>query len=501
MSNRLKCFMFFVLAGTTSGCLAETGDLGTTSQPLHADDLPTEVVSRQRTALTCGNGTIEGDELCDPGNAPALCANLFLWYDGGSASCRSDCSGYDTTTCDRTPSGSSGVVPIHPVHGRAAEVVKPGLRDPTRWGSARCMDGQPFDMLVRLAPEWSPHPDRWVVYIQGGGFCDDDAKACDQRHPRRTNSWAAQDQTWRALYDQTGVLSTDRTTNQPFATANHAYLHYCSSDIWSGADEMPHKTSFSPVTFFTGRINARSAIEILKQRYGLDDSNPDTEMLFVGTSAGGHGVHQNARMVAEQLPQTAASRRIRLVPDGAYLPQWQGGWRRDSLANANSPNAATFDEGLSNAYDFWGSSFDSECEADNPGQEHRCVYGSVIYPYLAGPTSQGGLHLRTMEVIGQHDTVYTSVASVNSPPGNPLTSSAAWRSLMQTELQAIPSVFSGWDDYHVLSGETCRMDYGPAQTPSGRNGEYRRVLWRFWWNMPNEQIIHTTALGAPQACP
>ncbi len=50
-------------------------------------------------SLTCGNGVIDGGEPCD-GNTE-FCATIDpVLYGGGKAKCLDDCSGYDTATCD-----------------------------------------------------------------------------------------------------------------------------------------------------------------------------------------------------------------------------------------------------------------------------------------------------------------------------------------------------------------------------------------------------------------
>ncbi len=46
----------------------------------------------------CGNGTIDSGERCDPKGAAANCSDIDSNTEG-SASCKIDCSGYDTSTC------------------------------------------------------------------------------------------------------------------------------------------------------------------------------------------------------------------------------------------------------------------------------------------------------------------------------------------------------------------------------------------------------------------
>ena len=55
------------------------------------------------TSPVCGNGIIEGNEICDPGYAPTAVKNCTAfdptWQ--GAASCKNTCDGYNTDTCAR----------------------------------------------------------------------------------------------------------------------------------------------------------------------------------------------------------------------------------------------------------------------------------------------------------------------------------------------------------------------------------------------------------------
>ena len=55
---------------------------------------------------TCGNGRIEGNEVCD---GDVSCGEAGHFYPEGKATCNSDCSGYDTSKCaPRDPSDKCG---------------------------------------------------------------------------------------------------------------------------------------------------------------------------------------------------------------------------------------------------------------------------------------------------------------------------------------------------------------------------------------------------------
>lgn len=438
---------------------------------------PVEVhhgLEAEQVAPHCGDGLVAADELCDPGQPAPLCSALSTHFRRGQATCRADCSGFDLSTCERRR------VPTDR-HGEKGEVVKPGVADP-RWSDAVCNDGQPFSMMVRLAPPGSPQADRWVIALEGGGFCDDDASPCSARSDYHTSPWSRPNGDFRS-FTPSGFLSRKSAVNPPFAQANHAYLHYCSSDVWTGDDTAGVSTSFDSrssdgVTHFTGKRNARAGIEVLMQRFGLRDA-PDTEVLFMGTSAGALGVFANAHLVAERLPNVAVGGRLRVLHDGGWIPQWSHGWI--------GSGASSFDQGLAAAHGLWGARLDPVCEADHVGQEQRCFFGAEIYPYLAH-----GMQLPVFVQNSQMDSVFARVGEARCNA-----SAANWRATMQAEMAQLPAVFSLWDSYHTLSNSTCKLGFGPQNTANGRDGRYGPTVWR-WWDGAVAPVIVTGSL--PLGC-
>jgi hypothetical protein len=448
--------------------------------PRGGEDSPSagDQASPGRSRLTCGDGIVSRGELCDPGLGTVRCEDLSSQFAPGPAKCRLDCGGYDVDACHRAvrPADANGV---------KGEVVKPGDAD-ARWADAVCNDGQPFALMVRLAEPTSAQRTRWVIGLEGGGFCDDDASPCSARSNYHTRPYSRPHGDYRS-FTQTGFLRQDPATNPPFAGANHVWMHYCTSDVWTGTHSAGTHTSFdgrSPdgLTHFAGKNNVRAGLEILRQRFGLKD-DPATEVLFMGTSAGAVGVLQNAHELAEQLPGAAADRRVRVLADGGWIPQWTGGWR--------GPGATTYDGGLAAALDFWGAQVDPVCEHDHATNAQQCYFGSTIYPYLAG-RGRTRLHLPVFIQMSQLDSVFAHVGQARCDAGP----AAQWRALMQAELRDVATVFSGWDVYHTLSHTTCKLAYGPTTTAAGLDGRFGPTVWR-WWGGANEQVIETSPMPLP----
>jgi Pectinacetylesterase len=171
---------------------------------------------------------------------------------------------------------------------------------------ARCNDGSPPAVYIRRAD--SGFEDRWVLHLQGGGECSsyDDCR----------DRWCGQ----QGVYDASKMSSTflpdaikgvgifEDSTRNSFASYNHVWVYYCSSDEWEG-------TNLSPIVDPSG---AGEAFSIYRQGHGIVDAALDAldagvtsddgaetlpsladaaEVLWTGTSAGSHGAQIHADAV------------------------------------------------------------------------------------------------------------------------------------------------------------------------------------------------------------
>lgn len=81
-----------------NGCVAEGTDTNTGNDNTVTDTTGTDTTGTDSTIpANCGNGTTDTGEVCD-GDAKD-CTTLGGGYTGGWATCKGDCSGYDTSTC------------------------------------------------------------------------------------------------------------------------------------------------------------------------------------------------------------------------------------------------------------------------------------------------------------------------------------------------------------------------------------------------------------------
>jgi len=352
---------------------------------------------------------------CEVGETIA-CDELASSYASGTATCRPDESGFDVSSCAHRE--RDGV-----------ELVKPADRDPERWGDALANNGGPWSFEVDLAPAGGA-PERWVIRLGGGGFCDDHVISCVDR------GWLAKavtradgneidvdpDGMRRRWVEGPGGSTPNTEHNPDFWNVSFAQFNYKSSTLWTGASleatdtscrdaecvlpgtgpddcDEPTMPNGQPCTgrwYRRGRINIRAGVEALIQRFGLDDANPATRVMFVGTSAGSYGVLHTADIVAELLPQTAARGNLYVLADGA----WADDWDDDTYFMGDQYTPPHDMSDVEIMYDSLVTRFggqllpacvDGETAAGR--DPARCIASAVSYPYLVAPPGEGGLGL------------------------------------------------------------------------------------------------------------
>lgn len=406
----------------------------------------------------CGSG--DKSKLCNMG-APIACAELGGTWNGGMA-CRGDSGGWDVSGCVR-------------VSPAKWETVEPATRNP-QWATARCNDGTPFDFQVQLAPQPSKV---WVIHLAGGAFCEDLGGSCSMRDRALTTTSTQVDRELSAM-PAAGIVSRDTTVNPTFATANLVRTTYCSSDLWAGATTDRRPSSGDPVGgwYFSGHANVAALLAVIKERYGLDDSDPETKVLFTGSSAGATGALFNAAVVEAALPAAAADRRVRLLIDAGWTFDWMDpdpAPPHFMLGQATVPDAAVWQH----ARMFWGATFDPACEA-RVAEPSTCINGQVWYPHVTARLPV--LILQSLvdpAHAGSHgiDVFQKQSAAV-----------AAWKAQAEESLADVRWLFSGNIPYHVLVDSFWGDSSGGlAQGPAGST--FRDVISRFWADGVPERVV------------
>lgn len=379
-------------------------------------------------------------QLCTA-SAQVSCKTLAGVYTAGMATCRTDGSGYDVSSCSVT----SGV--------EQGEMVKPALRD-QRFADARCNDGTPFGFQLRLAP--SGQRQTWHIFLQGGGYCDDHTANCKPRAnlTKYVSSPPEVDRSLSAMPDNRGVMSNDKTENPHLYDANRIFAVYCSSDAWSG-----RRTTSVPVKndtrkfYFSGHHNLMSIVDILVQRYGLDPLHPQTTLFFSGASAGAIGVTTNAHAVADRLPKVAAAKKLRILIDGAWFTDWN-----DPLYpfGKNGPTTLGAVQLMRQA---WDAVTDRHCLAAYQSQGKdvaRCMLGAEVYPYLTG-AAPGGSGLEVFVQLSQLDAFEVAKYGLDL---NDSALVATWRAHKLQSLSQVKWLFSGANSYHAIQTRWTESDVG-----------------------------------------
>jgi hypothetical protein len=355
-------------------------------------------------------------------------------------------------------------------------LVIPAELDPQRWATARCNDGTPFGFMLELSPDGSRD---WVIYLEGGAFCDDYAKDCDDRSERMSTTPGEQ-----AIEDyyrtrDKALFSSSPSSNPSFHNANKAWAFYCSSDVWSGDTVERRSTTADPEGwYFSGRSNVRALFEVLKTGYGLDDADPSTRILYAGGSAGGEGVQATADIASKLLPKSARYGRLKLLNDAGSVFVY------DDPDHRFARTDSTFKEVLMLAYDFWGSRLNPRCEkAARLSQisPAECFDEVVVHPSIVEPRPHGlGLPLFV-----QHSSVdgfQVRVHDIDEPEDLEFFRSTI---LERFDEVAWTWLFSGGDlSYHVVTIRDDRWTMGPE------GSSFRDVLTRYWEGGPPEIVIY-----------
>lgn len=421
-----------------------------------------------------GGGEAPTGAVCTRG-ASVACSELGESWSGGTATCREDGSGYDLSECTRARLSSS-----------QAEVVKPGERN-SWWEAARCNDGTPFTYEVQLSPSGSSE---WLVYLEGGGFCDDNAKSCASRDVGHSST-LRDERTGRIVADReiiplrkAGIFSADAQANPTFYDANKVFAEYCSSDAWSGATTERRPTEGDPQNgwYFSGRHNVRALFESLIALYGLDDGNNTTKVLFSGGSAGGGGVNINADTAANLLPRVADAGRLMLVNDaGATTELFDNSGFYPG--EASEPIRDVF----LHAFAFFGSRANAVCEEalKRQGENvYRCGFTAVNYPYVFNEPPEG-LGLPYLVAHSSIDEFGLGLYGIN--PQRDTAVLEAYRDASLESFEGISWLFSGGHKpYHTILTKDGVNGWhmGPPGGPT-----LQELITRMWEGKEPQRVV------------
>ncbi|KAL9959093.1 hypothetical protein ACROYT_G036176 [Oculina patagonica] len=199
---------------------------------------------------------------------------------------------------------------------------------------------------------------KWIIFFESGGLCTSKAD-CNKRYLNKNSTVLM---TSRLLPDKVigrDILSSVESENPTFFDYNHVLVPYCSSDLWLGSKTKasenvsfdfkndPSVDNFS----FRGQTIFRSVFEDLFKKYDLSLAE---EIVVSGSSAGGVGILNHAKMIASHsFTKQRLKARIRFIIDSAWFINFQDGFKSrvkpefGELANISSPACVDMSLGYS----------------------------------------------------------------------------------------------------------------------------------------------------------
>lgn len=191
---------------------------------------------------------------------------------------------------------------------------------------------------------------KWVFWFKGGGNCAD-AQSCAGREHGLISSVGAP-----PSKESDGILSHQPTQNPDFYNWNHVLMHYCTSDDWTGARQDRNNAMG---WYFRGHYVTNAIVDAMMDDnlIGQPTLREATHVLLTGSSAGAHGLLNNADRLAKLL----AWADVRAVSDAG-------------LGTVVNPSlVAAFEQGKRTQWEVWKPVLDESCLAANPTTPTHCL--------------------------------------------------------------------------------------------------------------------------------
>jgi hypothetical protein len=314
------------------------------------------------------------------------------------------------TTPTPTPSSSCTTPPVTITHTvSAANAPKLVFLDKSKYPQALCNDGTSAAYVLREGVGAAAN--RWIVSLEGGGICYDQAtcSARAEQSPALVSSAPYQANPSLGAGLGSGLLDSASDNNPDFYDASVVEALYCSSDEWSGAKASP--SAFNPqdpTTWnFQGHAILNAVIADLKASHNLSAA---TEIMLTGQSAGGVGVFLNVNPVAKLVP---AGARFVAFSDAGFQNDVDSFNPNGAPPNFTNPNSAPDEIAaqISQVLLLWNASGDPVCSAAvsaDPSSQGTCFdpqtllapNGTIPFPMLVSNSEKDTFQLGSNGVSG-----------------------------------------------------------------------------------------------------
>jgi Pectinacetylesterase len=277
---------------------------------------------------------------------------------------------------------------VTPCSAGATDCLQKVMIDTTSYPNARCNDGSPAVMYVRINPVSSRN---WLIHLQAGGDCNS-YDSCYQRWCG-LDSYSASKMSSKHTPNAmaaTGIFKDDPSNT--FRTWNVVHVYYCSSDEYRGTVGEKGFVSAQPGSpglsvLFNGYAIVDSIFGTLQSggvvttasgsEIALPDLDQAAQVVFSGSSAGSIGVRFLADDYATRLRTSNPDVDFRIVLDSANKPG--EAWAADELDGTCDStvedqyvDVADLDAQLAAKDTIFGAVQDASCLAAHTTNPQRC---------------------------------------------------------------------------------------------------------------------------------
>jgi len=280
---------------------------------------------------------------------------------------------------------------------------------------AVCNNGERASYYVRPAVSGSGKDGNgkeniWIVRFEGGNICFS-PESCEARWAGHDHEFMLPKEDATAFQDLNGgLLSEDPLLNPFWHDVNAVYIHYCSSDGWTGNSSPEENGSRF---YFRGSKIVDGVLKDLVARNGMDKA---THILLAGFSAGGMMIVNSASRMVSYLNTVVPNAVKKVLCDSGYFMISKDDFTEiEGWGTCSDFTNCGFKDQFRIGYPFWKSVIPTACAAAT-GRTYECLFAEYNYPYITEAPILFAQH--------QYDVMHLLTAGL--PVGDYTYSASAW---------------------------------------------------------------------------
>jgi hypothetical protein len=241
---------------------------------------------------------------------------------------------------------------------------------------AVCLDGSPGGYFIKRGD-----PQRWIVFMQGGGWCTSDMDCAARAFGapgKPGHPWLGSSTAWPKSYvDQ--YEGSQLFADPAFSNYTIVFAPYCDGGSWTGNADTPVPTAANstsrgkPIYYRGARLLDALLDSVLAA--GLKNA---TNLLWAGCSAGGLTTYLHADYVAERV---GSGVRVLALADAMFSLEYEP-------FSPPVPPAITFPQEMAWGYTHWNASgrMNHACLVHyGAAAGWRCLLGANVAPHVKTP--------------------------------------------------------------------------------------------------------------------